>query len=51
MLDFDDFFWFAEYYGTEASDEGWDERYDLDASGVVDMDDFYRFAELFVQPR
>ena len=44
MIDFVDFFLFADAFGTDAA------RFDLDGSGVVDYIDFFLFAEAFGQP-
>ena len=40
-IDFDDFFLFAESFGTD------DPRYDLDRNGIVGFDDFFIFADSF----
>lgn len=40
-VDFDDFFLFADHFGSG------DRRYDLDGSGLVDFDDFFLFADYF----
>lgn len=44
-VDFQDFFMFADGYGTDA--QGPNARYDLDADGDVDLDDFFAFSDLF----
>ena len=44
VTDFDDFFLFAEAFGSS------DPRFDLDESGSVDFNDFFLFAEQFGQP-
>lgn len=41
LVDFDDFFLFADHFGTT------DPFYDLDASGLVGYDDFFIFADHF----
>lgn len=40
-VDFDDFFAFADAFGTR------EQRFDLDGSGSVDFQDFFHFADLF----
>jgi hypothetical protein len=44
---FDDFFLFADHFGLETGMPGFEERYDLDGSGLVDFDDFFIFADYF----
>jgi hypothetical protein len=41
VVDFDDFFLFADHFGTQ------DPVYDLNHSGLVDFDDFFLFADQF----
>ncbi|MBT4512689.1 MAG: T9SS type A sorting domain-containing protein, partial [Chloroflexi bacterium] len=47
VVDFNDFFAFADHFGTEAGDENYVVMYDLDGSGRVDFDDFFIFADQF----
>ena len=46
-VDFDDFFLFADRFGTVRGDEDYDGLYDLNSSGIVDFDDFFIFADNF----
>jgi len=46
-VDFDDFFLFADAFGTTRSSSTWSAMYDLDNSGAVDFDDFFLFADAF----
>ncbi|MBT7185721.1 hypothetical protein HN911_00100 [Candidatus Bathyarchaeota archaeon] len=46
-IGFDDFFLFADQFGTQLGDENWDPTYDFDSSGRVDFDDFFIFADYF----
>jgi formylglycine-generating enzyme required for sulfatase activity len=46
-VDFDDFFLFADVFGTRPGDTRFDAKFDLDSSGVVDLDDFFAFAMRF----
>ena len=47
VVDFSDFFLFADRFGSTGEDEDWDPRYDLDSSGNVDFQDFFIFADNF----
>ena len=47
VVDFFDFFLFADHFGSTGQDENWDPRYDLDNSGNVDFEDFFIFADNF----
>ncbi len=47
VVDFDDFFRFADTYGLREGEEGFNPVFDMDGSGVVDFDDFFRFADNF----
>lgn len=47
IVDFSDFFAFADHFGTTAADAGWDPAFDFDGSGEVDFSDFFRFADFF----
>ncbi|MBU2615645.1 MAG: hypothetical protein KKC19_00925 [Nanoarchaeota archaeon] len=40
---FDDYFMFADHFGTNEQGKGWDYRYDLDDDGDVDADDLVLF--------
>ena len=46
-VDFDDFFLFADHFGTEEGDEGFDLLFDIVTNGSVDFNDFFRFADDF----
>jgi len=46
-VDFDDFFLFADHFGTTPDSENWEAIYDMDSSGAVDFDDFFLFADQF----
>lgn len=46
-VDFDDFFLFADHFGTNITSDNWDPSYDLDNDGDVDFDDFFLFADCF----
>jgi hypothetical protein len=45
VVDFSDFFMFADAFGQSVQGES--EKYDLDLSGVVDFSDFFAFADEF----
>ncbi len=51
---FDDYFMFANAYGTKAGDANWDTKYDIEekepSKGAVDIQDFFKFAEYFGKP-
>ena len=47
LVDFDDFFLFADNFGKSSTDPGFDPGFDLNMSGVVDFDDFFVFADNF----
>ena len=47
QVGFDDFFLFADNFGIGAGMPGFDARYDMDGSGMVDFDDFFIFADNF----
>ena len=46
-VDFDDFFLFADVFGTRRGEARFDAKFDLSGNGVVDFDDFFLFAEDF----
>ena len=46
-VDFEDFFLFADHFGSDPESPNWDPLYDLDANGVVDFEDFFSFADSF----
>ena len=46
-VDLEDFFLFADAFGTTDQSLGWDSNFDLDASKIVDFDDFFLFADAF----
>ena len=47
QVDFDDFFLFADHFGTEQGQPGYDARFDIVANGRIDFGDFFRFADDF----
>ena len=47
VVDFEDFFLFADNFGLREEDAAFDARYDLDGNGQVDFDDFFIFADNF----
>ena len=47
IVDFEDFFLFADHFGSDPESPNWDPLYDLDANGVVDFEDFFSFADSF----
>jgi len=47
QVGFDDFFLFADNFGMGVGVPGFDARYDMDDSGLVDFDDFFIFADNF----
>ena len=47
QVDFDDFFLFADHFGTEQEQPGYDARFDIVANGRIDFGDFFRFADDF----
>jgi hypothetical protein len=46
-VDFDDFFLFADAFGTRQGEARFNEKYDLSNNGTVDFDDFFLFARDF----
>ena len=46
-VNFQDFFKFADNFGTSESSANWDPAYDLDANGSVNFQDFFKFADDF----
>ncbi|MBI4009847.1 MAG: hypothetical protein HY361_01455 [Candidatus Aenigmarchaeota archaeon] len=46
-VDFDDFFAFADHFGTDSRSAGWNRVYDLTYDNKVDFDDFFAFADHF----
>lgn len=46
-VDLDDFFLFADVFGTSSADAGFDSRFDLDGDGAVRLSDFFLFADNF----
>lgn len=44
---FDDFFLFADHFGTSQGDEGYDALFDIVPNGSIDFEDFFRFADDF----
>ena len=47
IVDFNDFFLFADRFGERSGSPGFDPVYDLDSDGVVDFRDFFIFADNF----
>lgn len=47
VVEFADFFLFAEGFGKQKGEAGFNPRYDLDKSGEVSFDDFFLFADSF----
>lgn len=47
LVDFDDFFMFADHFGTNTSSPIWDSLYDMIPNGEIDFDDFFAFADNF----
>jgi hypothetical protein len=51
IVNFDDFFLFADHFGTTSTSENWDPVYDLNqlgsSSSRIDFDDFFIFADGF----
>jgi DNA-binding beta-propeller fold protein YncE len=47
VVDFFDFFAFAEKFGTRQGGVGWDPAFDLAKDNVIDFNDFFLFAEQF----
>ena len=46
-VDFEDFFLFADHFGTRTGDPNWDPAYDADQNGSVNFEDFFKFADAF----
>lgn len=49
VVDFEDFFLFADHFGARLQNPGFDSRFDLDQDGTVGFGDFFRFADNFGQ--
>jgi hypothetical protein len=47
QIDFEDFFLFADQFGTSTDSPTWDPAFDLAPNGAVDFDDFFAFADVF----
>lgn len=47
VVDFDDFFLFANHFGMRLGHDGFDPSFDLDQNGVVNLADFFIFADNF----
>ena len=47
VVDFDDFFLFADNFGASLQDGAFDPLFDLNGNGTVDFDDFFIFADSF----
>ncbi len=48
-VDFEDFVLFAQKFGRESDDDGYDARFDLDGDGAIGFSDFLIFANAFGQ--
>ena len=46
-VDFEDFFLFADQFGTTPESPNWDPRFSLDGDAAVDFEDFFLFADYF----
>jgi hypothetical protein len=46
-VDFDDFFVFADHFGANEGDAGYDSLFDIVPNGSIDFEDFFRFADDF----
>ncbi len=46
-VDFDDFFIFADHFGSSEGDAGYDSLFDIVPNGSIDFEDFFRFADDF----
>ncbi|MBI2172831.1 MAG: hypothetical protein HYT73_01305 [Candidatus Aenigmarchaeota archaeon] len=51
IVDFDDFFMFADAFGKRTGESGFNAKFDLDKDGVVDYTDFFAFADNFGKRR
>ena len=49
LVDFADFFLFADHFGRELGEQIFDPLFDLDESGAVDFADFFLLADHFGQ--
>ncbi len=47
IVDLDDFFAFADAFGSDPDSENWDAKFDLVPNSLVDLDDFFDFADEF----
>jgi len=47
VVNFNDFFLFADHFGLTETDPTWDSSFDLSVSGRIDFDDFFLFADHF----
>jgi hypothetical protein len=47
VVDFEDFFVFADVFGTKKGDSLYNAQCDIDDNGVIDFDDFFAFADSF----
>ena len=46
-VDLDDFFLFADNFGTKSGSESWHPKFDLEHNGAIDLADFFVFAGQF----
>jgi hypothetical protein len=46
-VDFDDFLFFGEAFGTVAGDPNYNSKADLNSDGIIEFDDFLIFSEAF----
>ena len=51
VVNFNDFFLFADHFGIEQGEVGWDPIFDLSKNGLIDFDDFFLFADHFGEKR
>jgi hypothetical protein len=51
VVDLDDFFLFAEYFGRSREQPGYADSFDLDGNGKIDFPDFFSFADSFGEVR
>lgn len=47
IVNYDDFFFFADHFGSRRGERLFEEVCDLNENGLLDLDDFFRFADRF----
>jgi hypothetical protein len=47
IVDFEDFFLFADHFGSDPESPNWDPLYDISTDGIIDFEDFFTFADSF----